>query len=337
MALSRYEIIDPYTLEELRREYQNSSARSRISLLRKLCKNGSLPYEIAALAVEDQNVQVRQWFARHCPHLDYRESCLVDNQLTYKFPERNLEDRLKGDPDPFVRACLCENPTLFRRGEWQKLFNEATRLERLALVRNPRVSRGMIECILDHEEKELGIDLEQREQLVLAYLTNSESLEESCWGTSDFEDRYEDAAWFMWFMAGGHFAKLWKLISKWPRVPGNPQHGVYRYVGADDETKAETYKMCDVPLWRQAILENCGKRDRQTLKLGLNDPDKNCREVANRRVEELDVQNVLRIENELSQKQSENRKSINDSVLMKIPVASIAIRFLKKCLRWFYG
>ena len=82
MALSRYEIIDPYTLEELRREYQNSSARSRISLLRKLCKNGSLPYEIAALAVEDQNVQVRQWFARHCPHLDYRESCLVDNQLT---------------------------------------------------------------------------------------------------------------------------------------------------------------------------------------------------------------------------------------------------------------
>jgi hypothetical protein len=91
--------------------------------------------QIALLAVEDPQVEVRQWIARHGNYLDYSRS----------HPEHsnnNLEDYLKNDPDPFVRACLHENPTVFNawdRAAWLKYFQEATHMERLALMRNPEV------------------------------------------------------------------------------------------------------------------------------------------------------------------------------------------------------
>ena len=108
MELSRYAVIDAYILEELRHEYQTLTAKGRIRLLRKLSREGTLPpyqsppYEIALLAVEDPNVEVRQWIARHSEDLDYREYRHTEKQ--FRFPDRNLGDRLSTDPDPFVRA-----------------------------------------------------------------------------------------------------------------------------------------------------------------------------------------------------------------------------------------
>src|SRR5205809_6954258 len=106
MTLSRYQIIDAYTLEELRREYQASDTKGRVRLLRKLYKDRIPPYKIVLMAVEDQNVEVRQWIARNGEHLDYQDS-------RDEFPNRNLEDRLRNDPDPFVCACLRENLIVF--------------------------------------------------------------------------------------------------------------------------------------------------------------------------------------------------------------------------------
>jgi len=64
--LSRYATHDVYILEELRRLYQSSDANGRIHLLKKLYRNRRIaPFEIALLAVEDPNVDVRQWIARH--------------------------------------------------------------------------------------------------------------------------------------------------------------------------------------------------------------------------------------------------------------------------------
>ena len=81
-------------------------------------------------------------------------------------------------------------------------------------------------------------------------------------------------------MTRGHFSQLWKHISKWPKGSANLQHAVYRYVGATDETKAETYQICDEPVWRRAILENCNDSDIQTLDLGMKDTDEGCRQLA---------------------------------------------------------
>src|SRR5262249_37936422 len=78
----------------------------------------------------------------------------------------------------------------------------------------------------------------------------------------------------------GHFSRLWMLISRWPEGTGNLQSVVYRYIGAPDETKAEIYRTCPIPVWRQCILENCHEDDIQTMELGMQDANDQCRELA---------------------------------------------------------
>ncbi len=280
MTLPKYDIIDSYTLEELKRKYQNSGAKGRIRLLKKL--GMSTPYEIALMAVEDPDVEVRQWIARNGEWLDYRKENYIGDDLVYKFPERNLEDRLKADPDPFVRACLRENPNVFRAipfsYKWKEYFSEVTPLERLALVRNPNVADELIQHIFNHEDTELGIDIHQRAELVLAFLTNKEQIKRSYPSPYDLDllDPWDTT--FLDYYT--HFRKLWELISKWPRVTSNPQWAVYRYLGATDKTKSKIYQTCDVPVWREQILRNCTRKDTHTIQVGMEDSHEGCRELA---------------------------------------------------------
>ncbi|MCI0410958.1 MAG: hypothetical protein L0191_20750 [Acidobacteria bacterium] len=280
MSFPRYYFSDAYTLEELRREYKASDARGRIRLLRKLYRGGrAVPFEIALLAVEDPNVEVRQWIAHHGEYLDYRECRYDENQVHYEHPERNLEDRLKNDPDPFVRACLHENPTVFSGfAPWEGFFREGSHLERLALVRNPGVDifgHGLIKKIFDPEDKELGITMKERQELVLAFLTNKEALvhAESAAALGGHEPWEEAPTWWLFLDA------LWELASKWPEETAI-QPLVYRHVPASDETKARTYRTCKEPFWRHYILENCDARDTQTIQLGMKDADETCRDIA---------------------------------------------------------
>lgn len=101
MALYRYAVIDAYTLEELRHEYKNSDIKGRIRLFKRLHKMGYhagyiVPYEIALLALEDSNAELRQWIAQHA-WLDYRDWD-PDTHERIEQPERNLEDQMRHDP-----------------------------------------------------------------------------------------------------------------------------------------------------------------------------------------------------------------------------------------------
>lgn len=290
MGLPRYDIIDAYTLEELRREYSVSDANGRIRLLQRLHKGGRIPpFQIALSAVEDPRVEVRQWMAR-LGYLDYSEQEEEEEEERppdYEASRPNLAARLKRDPDPFVRACLRENPTVFGIGEdWIECFREATHLERLALVRNPEVDDELMRKVFDCEDRELGISLEERGALVRAFLTNQQALSRS--KSIDVRHAFdqvmgaETLGALDWVMTSGHFSQLWTLISKWPERTGNLQYAVYRYVNAPDDTKAEVYRVCAEPVWRQAILENCDPDDLQTIELGMKDPDDGCRELAYR-------------------------------------------------------
>ena len=167
MTFSRYSIIDAYTLEELRREYQGSDAKTRLRSLEKLYEDDNIPpYEIALLAVEDPSVEVRQWIARSGKCLDYRTRRYEGDKLIYEHPEKNLEDRLKNDSDPFVRACLRENPTIsLLSSEWIGWFRESNHIERLALVRNQNVSDSLVERIFDFQDQELGLNLEDQPRI----------------------------------------------------------------------------------------------------------------------------------------------------------------------------
>jgi hypothetical protein len=198
----------------------------------------------------------------------------------------NLATRMKNDPDPFIRACLRENPTVFNEFSfilhWKEYFQEATHLERLALVRNPSVYHVLIEKLFDPEEKELGISLEERTELVFAFLSNEKTLTQA-----------ENNAWLKGCPAppdGGIFAsadsflrRLWELASKWSKESGVP-YLVYRYVPVYDDTRVATYNTVDEPKLRRVILENCGELDRETIQLGLKDDDEWCRYWAYRKI-----------------------------------------------------
>lgn len=283
MELSKYDIIDAYTLEELRRTYHASDSKGRIRLLQKFYRaDKAAPFEIALLAVDDPHVEVRQWIARHGKYVDYREMHYVDKQVIYEHPDLNLEDRLKNDPDLFVRACLRENPTVFDSfsfiTRWGEFFHEATHLERLALVRNPNVYEHLIERIFDSDDQELEINLEERKELALAFLTNKEALASSKADAALVGHPYPPDG-SAWYSANRFLRTLWELASKWPKE-SKIQPVVYRCVPAEDAIKAEIYRTCDVPVWRQMILENCNADDTHTIELGMRDSDDLCRSLA---------------------------------------------------------
>src|SRR5712692_8540211 len=344
MALSRYAVIDAYTSEELRREYQASDAKGRVRLLQGLYQDGVPPYEITLMAVEDPNVEVRQWIARNGKYLDYRDRGSINERseaveaarailksdgdsLLHESPDRNLESRLIHDPDPFVRACLRENPGVFDVfgfiSHWKEYFHEATHLERLALVRNPAVSADMIEKIFDPADTELDIDLVARRELIFAFLMNKEFLAKQASKARlpgyppDFLLLLRSYRWIL--------CRLWELALKWPKE--NPAvlavlYQVYRYVPAADETKAKIYhrtmptpqtgdnrprqepeeneelkeneerdeqtqELQGLALLRRAILNTCSPDDSQTIRLGMRDPDETCRYLAFGKVRNL--------------------------------------------------
>jgi hypothetical protein len=287
MSLHRYDVLDAYTLEELRREYTRADAKGRTSLLKELQnRRNGIPFDIARMAVEDEQVEVRECIARH-GQLDYSETLYEgdnpDNPII-KFPERNLEEHLKHDPDAFVRACLRENPHVFLGTlRWVSYFQQANHLERLALMRNPEVQWGkeLIERIFDHENHELGISLEERQELICAFLTNKEVL-------ADLDEtrkcpvfEWPDDYFGLSILGAEKFlTTLWELASKWPKEQQRLRSLVYQYVPAGDETKAKIYQAEEEPGCRCAILQNCTVEDAETLKLALRDTDKYCRSMA---------------------------------------------------------
>lgn len=275
MELPRYAMIDAYTLEELRHLYQMSDAKGRIRLLKKLYKGDQSPpsdvarppFEIALLAVKDPHVEVRRWFARYGKFFDYS-----DNHAAGK----NLEEYIKNDTDPFIRASLLEN---LGGNEFQ--FNKATTIERLAFVRRPgRGIQKLIEKIFDHEYTELGIDLKERKELILAFLTNKELLKELASDAMILDHDRRPVDGWEHFESINFFDKLWNFTLKWPKE-SNIQPIVFRCLPATDKTKSGIYSACGEISWKRAILDECDSRkDEETIKLGVKDPDGICRCIA---------------------------------------------------------
>jgi hypothetical protein len=196
------------------------------------------------MAVEDPHVEVRQWLARHSEDLDYRGYNHTDKQ--HQFPDRNLADRLSNDPDPFVRACLRENPhNQFVKGaaagvDTIAYFRASTRMERSALVRNPHVADELIEKIFNPEDKDLGINLEEREELILAFLTNQEFLANKA-AQAGLSNHPVPPDALAWHSANNFLRSLWRLTAKWPEK-ARIQYVVYRYVPIDKETRDQILK-----------------------------------------------------------------------------------------------
>jgi hypothetical protein len=72
-ALPRYAVKDAYVLEELRGLLIHGTREERLRTLADAYAGGPLPYDLAVIALNDQEPLVRRWMAANAKDLDFRE------------------------------------------------------------------------------------------------------------------------------------------------------------------------------------------------------------------------------------------------------------------------
>ena len=147
----RYAFHDEYILQEMTLLFRSANAQERIRLLAGWNEpTKGLPFEIAKLAIEDQNESVRYWMARNAGELDYRrfvsytDGDRVRRERDKTHPERDLEALLRADPVAIVRAATYENYRA--RGLFLSKHQLAaiSHLERLGFARYPQVPISVV-------------------------------------------------------------------------------------------------------------------------------------------------------------------------------------------------
>lgn len=158
-------------------------------------------------------------------------------------------------------------------------------------MRNPSFAawpNDLIVAIFDRDDRDLRINVEERKELILAFVRNAAVIEAS--HQSDFFDGCDGHA------LRKRFATVWKLASKWPLESGIREM-VYRFIGVNGEIKRKTYEQCQDPYIRYRILEGCyGWEDRDVIALGLNEVHPLFRSTAYRKIWDFSpaqLQNVL--------------------------------------------
>ena len=79
------------------------------------------------------------------------------------------------------------------------------------------MGHDLIEHIFDPDDTELGIGMNERSELVYAYMTNEADVRRSYERNGDVGVVFCD------------FSNLWELISRWPEAPKSRKYRVYRY------------------------------------------------------------------------------------------------------------
>jgi hypothetical protein len=304
---SRYSIVawgpalDSYPLEELKRAYERAVPTDRVRLLRKLQTQHTLPYELALLAMRDSNSEVREWFARCgdfspwirrkfqvqptpdlAPSASNDCSKLEEAHIADADFSRELVQIVLNDPDPFIRTCLRENPSVFcglSDQLWLKYFRGTDHIGRLALLRNSKVANGLVEKVFNLECSELEIDLNERIDLGLAFLSNVYRLHELKDQALLCEEHHPynpsgpapglyDAETFL--------TAIWKHSSEWPRETGIPA-AIYASLAAPAHVRSSVYASCGDTSLKFCILDSCGWLDQETVEIALHDKDEDLR------------------------------------------------------------
>ena len=283
---------DVYDVEKLKHRYELLGPKDRTEFLNQLEEERGVPFEVADMAVRDPSVAVRSWAASNLA-LDYRD--------------RNLFTVVEADADSFVRASLYENQ-LF---EFEKRFAKLSQLEKLAVMRRLNLSATFVRTVFDPKDATLGISLEERRQLANAFLCSradpklAANLDKSYHAAESKVCAPLDHA----NTAGGDLSNLWPMALDWPDGWGIPTL-VFKLINADDDTMASTYRQCERPEWRYAMLTNQHHYEQwhvthcDVLRLAVEDSDPavrsrayellNLRVKDNNPVAEVAVQRVLR-------------------------------------------
>jgi hypothetical protein len=277
----RYVAQDEYILEEIQRRFLAGDRDERIRVLDEAYRAKGLPYKLALVVLEDPDPIVRAWLAMNARDLDFREQTFDADVETFRFSDRDLWERLRSDPDMFVRAALHENPHYppYEQGPMfaERQFSQLSKLERLALMRNPVLATiGVSDLVLkifDTSDRSLSITPEERVDLALAFMTNLAVMEASRGHSMRSGiDGYEK------YSHEKECERLWALLTTFPSYEVR-WYG-YRYLSGKDKWKAAAYQATDYAPLRLALLANTSESDQETLRLGIKDEDGGCRQLA---------------------------------------------------------
>ncbi len=286
--IERYKTTDRYTLKELAEAYRAGTVNEKSNLIEELSKEDLIPASLARIILQDKNPEPRRTLARHSPSLT-----LEDNE-----GEVNLIEIMLKDADELTKCSLYENPNFSPRMEY---FAKATPIERLAMVRNPRVDMELISKIYDPEDKEISLSDADRTELVRAFCSNREIVTETNKDIFDHED-FMDAAFNVM-----SYGDLWEKALKWLDRNNEIVRLTIKTFGTRDSKAVTAYESLKdkkhAPL-RKAIFENPAvqQTDYQKayqyldlLKAGLTDEDEWIRYICIATHPALSVEEVQKI------------------------------------------
>jgi hypothetical protein len=237
----------------------------------------------------DSSPLVRAWAAAHL------DPVVIDFSRGYehRFETRNYEAALLADEDVLVRASLWSNPDCERlpwsmisiAEDWKERFRALTQLERLALMRNPKLSMQYVVALLEAPTEELGLTRKQHADVLRAAASNADIV----WSSREHGRDY-------WMVEGDvnspfeEFGQMWRLsLDKWRDE--NIPFMFLTYVQTTPKVKTQTYADLlregqETTKWlRRAVVASCDPIiDRDVLKSAWDDPDEKIRQVAKERV-----------------------------------------------------
>jgi hypothetical protein len=235
--------------------------------------------------------------ARHARNLDLRERRYTprpehksedaegatkkkEPEGEYKYPDRNLWERLRQDKDPSVRAALYENPAEFHHVMPMETLSGLPHICRLAHMRNPgwggcfsSYSTHYLLPIFDPSDQSLKVTDSEREELAMAFLSNPAAIASSRDHSCPLSDFWEPRA-----ECEKTRKRFWELLSAFPSDEVRARG--YRSFGGEDSWKAEAYRKTDNSWLRLDLLRGATGIEIELLRLGVRDEDENCREVA---------------------------------------------------------
>jgi len=235
----------------------------------------------------DGSEYVRAWAAGHLS-VDFKDYSDWEHPVEI----RNYEPLLLADPSPIVRAAYWSNPECRQLpwldypetwGEilewWKEQFRELTQQERLGLTRNPQLNKKYVVALMETPSEELKISHQEHIAVLTAAGQNPKLINDS---------RHHGRRW------GGteEYGQMWKLaLDKWIDKPPVPFVFI-KYIQTTPEVKLEAYnrllgkqKADDLKWLRQEVIRSCDPfDDKNILKAAWDDPDEECRKIAQERV-----------------------------------------------------
>jgi hypothetical protein len=283
---------DEYMTRMLIAQYQSMpSPHQRKQFLMQLRRESIwMTAEFLDIIYGDENEYVRAWAAGHLD-TDFKDYSDWENPVEL----RNYEPFLLADQASIVRAALWSNPGC--KGlpwtfmeivvNWKEHFKNLTQLERLALMRNPKLSTRYVVALMEADSDDLHITVKEHAIVLSAAAVNPRLVQGS-----------RDTGREIWEFEGDpnspfeEYGQMWLLcVDKWLEHAPAPLL-FFKYIQTTPKVKLTVYERLvekpnasDYRWLRQEVKCSCDPFiDKSVLKIAWDDPDEECRKVARERV-----------------------------------------------------